>query len=72
MVSAGARDVWDPINITRDDRGCLMDEFVRTDSRGLSARLGRTAPERKTATLDPGGFVTTANHLLAARFHHED
>jgi hypothetical protein len=27
--------------------------------------------ERRTATLDAGGLVTTVIHLFAGRFHHE-
>ena len=37
----GARVVWDLINIFRfDDRGRLVEEFVRTDNRGLLRQLG--------------------------------
>lgn len=37
----GARVVWDLINIFRfDDDGRLIEEFVRTDNRGLLRQLG--------------------------------
>jgi hypothetical protein len=37
----GARVTWDLMNIFRfDDRGRLVEEFVRTDNRSLLRQLG--------------------------------